>query len=75
MVRRYLEEAYLIRAETLTTEEFLVEAVRHPDLDEGKRLLLNNFLDSADKVKFAQHEPTGLECAEAERAAGNLCSF
>lgn len=74
VVRKYLEEAYLIRAETLTTEEFLVEAVRHPDLDESTRLLLENFLDRADKVKFARHQPTGLECADAERAAGAVCS-
>jgi hypothetical protein len=73
IVRRYLEERYGIHAETLTTEEFLLEAVHHPDLDSDERELLEQFLEHADKVKFAQHRPSGLECAEAEKAAVAFC--
>ncbi len=40
-----------------TTEEFLRETRRSNALSEGHKLLLAEFLRSADMVKFARHVP------------------
>lgn len=57
IVRRYLEGRYGVRAPELTTEEFLQEARRAAGLGASQRELLESFLASCDRVKFAGFRP------------------
>lgn len=57
IVRRYIEERFALRAPELTTEEFLAEAGRSPELTGGHRELLSAFLATCDRVKFARYSP------------------
>ncbi len=57
VVRRYLEDRYRLRAPELTTEEFLREARRSPELTPEHRALLSSFLEDCDRVKFAGYRP------------------
>lgn len=61
-VRRYIEEKFLLKATTQTTQEFLIAMTKNPAFDEEMRATLADFLISADQVKFAEHEPTADEC-------------
>lgn len=58
LVRGYLEERYGIPVSTRTTPEFLAEA-NGPDspLPKAERPFLREFLEAADKVKFAALTP------------------
>ncbi len=58
IMRRYLEGRFRVRAPELTTEEFLQEARRSPDLDDEHRERLGEFLERCDRVKFAGWRPT-----------------
>ena len=57
IVRRYIEERFALRAPELTTEEFLAEAGRSPELTATHRELLSAFLATCDRVKFARYSP------------------
>ena len=57
IVRRYIEERFALRAPELTTEEFLAEAGRSPELTVTHRELLSAFLATCDRVKFARYSP------------------
>ena len=57
IVRRYIEERFALRAPELTTEEFLAEAGRSPELTAAHRELLSAFLATCDRVKFARYSP------------------
>ena len=57
IVRRYIEERFALRAPELTTEEFLAEAGRSPELTAAHRELLSAFLATCDRVKFARYNP------------------
>lgn len=57
IVRRYLENRFALRSPELTTEEFLAEMGRSPDLARSHQALLRDFLVQADLVKFAGHRP------------------
>lgn len=63
VIRRYLEDRFGLRSPELTTEEFLQELARSPDLFARHRDLLAAFLTRADLVKFANYVPdeTGVE--------------
>ena len=70
VVRRYLEDRFGLRSPELTTEEFLDELSRSPDLVRSQRELLTEFLRGADLVKFAGHVPD----ADAVQAAIDAAS-
>ncbi|MBX3354833.1 MAG: hypothetical protein KF724_03945 [Phycisphaeraceae bacterium] len=72
IVRRYVERRFGIRAPEQTTQEFLVEASRHPMIVEGHQVLLAGFLRTADRVKFAAERPAEGECARAFDAASGF---
>lgn len=72
IVRQFIEEKYLIRASIKTTQEFLVEMTQNPQLSESVQALLSEFLIRSDRVKFAEHVPTPVECEEAYKAAETL---
>ncbi|MFH0982443.1 MAG: hypothetical protein V2A79_13025 [Planctomycetota bacterium] len=69
IVRVYIELRFGLMAPERTTEEFLVE-VRHSDaLRADHKMLLGDFLQSCDRVKFALYEPTTAEIETAFDAA------
>jgi hypothetical protein len=57
IIRRYLEDRFGLRSPELTTEEFLDELAKSPDLVRGHQRLLREFLNRADLVKFAHLVP------------------
>ena len=69
IVRRYLEARFELRSPELTTEEFLEVASRSPDLDDGLRGVLTEFLRRADRVKFARFLPARDEVSASVEAA------
>lgn len=60
IVRRYIENRFALRSPELTTEEFLSELQRSPDLLRSHQALLAELLGVADLVKFARHTPDPL---------------
>ena len=66
IVRRYLEDRFGLRSPEQTTEEFLDDLVRSPDLVRAHQDLLREFLRGADLVKFAHHVP------DAEGVEGSI---
>lgn len=69
IVRRYLESRYEIRAPELTSEEFLLVALRSAELTVEHRGLLASFLECCDRVKFAAYRPQAQESLDTLRAA------
>ncbi|MAG32148.1 MAG: hypothetical protein CL908_14795 [Deltaproteobacteria bacterium] len=69
IVRRYLEDRFGLRSPELTTQEFLTEMGRSPDLARSHQQLLRDFLMQADLVKFAGHRPSAEGVAESTAAA------
>jgi hypothetical protein len=57
IVRRYLENRFGLRSPEQTTDEFLEELSRSPDLQRKHQDLLSEFLQGADLVKFAHRLP------------------
>jgi hypothetical protein len=54
VLRRYIEEAFAVRAPERTTEEFFEEASQHADLKGDFAYRLEEFLTLIDLVKFAR---------------------
>ena len=69
IVRRYLENRFALRSPELTTEEFLGEMGRSPDLARDHQQLLRAFLEQADLVKFAGHVPSSDDLTAQIQAA------
>ncbi|HTS18656.1 MAG TPA: DUF4381 family protein [Verrucomicrobiae bacterium] len=69
IVRRYLEGQMGLRAPERTTEEFLYEVSRDHSLSREHRELLGAFLQEADLVKFARHQPGAEDRQRALTAA------
>ncbi|MCH2211770.1 MAG: DUF4381 domain-containing protein [Fuerstiella sp.] len=57
VVRRYIERSTGIRAPEQTTEEFLHEILSETLFSDDEQRRLQQFLESADLVKFAGHQP------------------
>ncbi len=57
IVREYIENRFEIRALEMTTEEFLNRAASDGCLESSHQLLLRQFLNSSDLVKFARYTP------------------
>lgn len=57
IVRRYLENRFGLHSPEQTTDEFLEDLSRSPDLRPGHQDLLREFLQGADLVKFAHRLP------------------
>ena len=69
IVRHYVEERFGLHAPDRTTEEFLLEMLHQPVLDEAHRRLLGDFLAECDLVKFARARPAASEGRVAMNAA------
>ena len=65
IVRRYIEARFGLRAPELTTEEFLAQARRSPELSKPHGELLSAFLERCDRVKFARYTPAREESQQA----------
>ena len=69
LVRRYIERTNGVRAPEQTTQEFLAEIARRRDFPGEEAQRLRDFLESADLVKFAAHEPRESDTEESLRRA------
>lgn len=69
IARRYIEARFGLRAPDRTTEEFLAEAARGDVLDARAQVLIGDFLERCDLVKFARYGPTAGEVDGAFEAA------
>lgn len=69
IVRHYLESRFELRSPEQTTEEFLEEITRSPDVSRGHQQLLQRFLQRADLVKFAHYRPDSQDVDESVDAA------
>lgn len=72
VVRDYIEKKFGIPISSKTTEEFLRGLKTQPLFSESQQLLLEDFLDLADRVKFARYNPTDKEKENALNAAKNF---
>jgi len=69
VVRRYIERSTGVKAPEQTTEEFLREILKKTVFEDAEQRRLQQFLESADLVKFAGHQPaTGDVNASIQRA-------
>lgn len=57
IVRQYIERKFGLAAPEMTTEEFLVHVVRHPDTARFDPVRLRLFLEACDIVKYAAFTP------------------
>jgi len=69
VVRRYIERTTGILAPEQTTEEFLHEISREETFPPDERGRLKHFLESADLVKFAAHQPRKEDLEESFQRA------
>ncbi|MCP4003625.1 MAG: hypothetical protein GY725_05465 [bacterium] len=72
LVRTYLENRFELRSPELTTEEFFEVARTSPDLTPELQALLRDFLEQADLVKFARHQPGTAEMDAALESVRNV---
>ncbi len=72
IVRSYLEGRFGLRAPERTTDEFLREAAASQLLDADQQERVRLFLEQADLVKFARHEPVPETMRAADAAAEKL---
>jgi hypothetical protein len=69
IVRRYIERTTGIHAPEQTTQEFFQEISRRKDFSAEQSRRLRSFLEAADLVKFAAHQPRDEDVAESFRRA------
>ena len=72
IVRRFIEDKYQLPATSQTTDEFLQGAAQNPSFEPQTKYLLTQFLEYADKVKFAQHQPSSEDVEKAYDAAKQI---
>lgn len=72
IVRGYLEARFQLRAPESTTEEFIRDAANTRILRTSHQLLVRDFLEQSDLVKFARFRPGVSEMKEAYAAAERL---
>jgi hypothetical protein len=65
IIRHYIEKKFQIRTKSQTTEEFLQEITLHPVFSSPFKHSLNQFLQEADRIKFAQYQPSEEACNKA----------
>jgi len=69
VVRRYIERTTGVHAPEQTTEEFLREIVDNTVFANEEQRRLQNFLESADLVKFAAFKPEGSDIDQSVQRA------
>ena len=61
ILRFYIENKFGLKAPERTTEEFLYELEKNDVLDKERKLILKEFLEHCDLVKFATYNPENSE--------------
>ena len=69
ILRMYMEERFSAHAPDRTTEEFLVELQKMPQMTRKQKDLLLQFLKFCDFPKFAQLDPSEEECRQLHAVA------
>ena len=69
IVRRFIERTTEVHAPDQTTDEFIRETMGHPAFSTLERRKLQDFLEAADLVKFAAHQPSQSAVVESLRRA------
>lgn len=75
LVRNYLTERHNIQATSATTEELLKELLYFSGFTEETRQQLIKFLEEADQVKFAKHQPSTEETEAIKRIATSIVNL
>ena len=69
ILRHYIEDRFGLLAPERTTEEFLTEMAHANQLDATHKILIREFLERCDMVKYAKYGPSNLEIKETYDAA------
>src|SRR3989339_1971542 len=69
ILRHYIEDRFGLLAPERTTEEFLTEMAHTNQLDATHKILIREFLERCDMVKYAKYGPSKLEIKETYDAA------
>ena len=69
ILRHYIEDRFSLLAPERTTEEFLTEMAHTNQLDDTHKILIREFLERCDMVKYAKYGPSNLEIKETYDAA------
>jgi hypothetical protein len=72
ILRHYIEGRFGLLAPERTTEEFLIEMAHANTLENIHKLLIQDFLERCDMVKYAKYGPSKMEIEEAYDAAKRL---
>ena len=72
IVRHYIEGRFGLLAPERTTEEFLAEMAHANTLDKSHKVLIQEFLNHCDMVKYAKYGPSLLEIEETYLVARRL---
>jgi hypothetical protein len=72
ILRVYLGQRFTFHAPERTTDEFLQELQRLPQMTDPQKTLLGQFLVFCDLSKFAQHDPSEEECRNLHAIAVQL---
>jgi len=69
ILRHYIEDQFGLLAPERTTEEFLTEMAHTNKLDATHKILIQEFLERCDMVKYAKYGPSNFEIKETYDAA------
>ena len=69
ILRHYIEARFGLLAPERTTEEFLTEMAHTNQLDAAHKILIREFLERCDMVKYAKYGPSNFEIKETYDAA------
>lgn len=69
IIRHYIEDQFGLSAPDRTTEEFLAEMAHTGALNDSHKLLIREFLEYCDMVKYAKYGPSHAEVRETSHIA------
>ncbi len=69
IIRHYIEDQFGLSAPERTTEEFLIEMAHNNILNDNHKLLIREFLEYCDMVKYAKYGPSHIEVRETSDIA------
>lgn len=64
ILRHYIENRFSLLAPERTTEEFLEEMAHTDKLEDNHKVLVQEFLEHCDMVKYAKYKPSRIEAKE-----------
>lgn len=72
ILRHYIENRFSLLAPERTTEEFLEEMAHTDKLEDNHKVLVQEFLEHCDMVKYAKYKPSRIEAKETYNLAKRL---